>query len=288
MNGALLGSILLLSTPALTDASSTDRHATPASHGQSMPSESAGQNGPLGKSGSAKTSDAAFKTLTREMKDGVVMTADSYAGKSAGPIVVCFHMAHSSRGEYRDIAPELVKLGCSVLAVDQRCGGAQFGVENETARSCHKKTGKQADFADAYGDIAFALAWARELAPAAKVVMIGSSYSASLVLVQAGREPKSADLVLSFSPGEYIAGWSIATEAKKIAVPTYITCGMGKREQGEAKPIADAVDARWLTVMLPPNEVSAAHGSRTLMVDSTEDRQTQWEPVKKLIGRLKP
>ena len=207
---------------------------------------------------------------------------------AATPIIaVCFHMAGSSRGEYRAIAPELVKLGCSVLAVDLRSGEGHFLVENQTAASAREKTGKDASYADAYPDIGQAILWARELAPKSKVVVIGSSYSASLVLVQAAREPRSVDMVLSFSPGEYIEGWSIAGEAKKITVPVYITCGKGEREKNQAQPIAEAIDAKLVTLFLPGDDVAAAHGSRTLLVESEKDRALQWEKVKAMLARLK-
>ena len=65
------------------------------------------------------------------------MVADLYR-QSLGadaPLIVLCHQAGGSRGEYREIAPRLNKLGYQCLAIDQRAGGQVKGVVNETYRA---------------------------------------------------------------------------------------------------------------------------------------------------------
>ena len=46
------------------------------------------------------------------------------------PVLVLFHQAGWSRGEYREIAPKLNELGYICLAIDQRSGKGVNGVAN--------------------------------------------------------------------------------------------------------------------------------------------------------------
>jgi len=267
---------------------------------------------------SVQAEEPTWTQRSRPLEDGLVLTADDYPADPAdpadgspeepteesdegtdaesarsadappAPIVVCLHMAGSSRGEYRAIAPELTRRGLRVLAVDLRSGNRRFGVVNETAQAWSKRTGRsKASYAEAYPDVEEAVAWARELAPDAPIVLVGSSYSASLALVYAARHPDVLDLVVSLSPGEYMRDWtSIAAEAAKIRVPTYITCGNGTRERGQAEPIADAIPAEHRSAWFPPDDVAADHGSRTLMVADREARAEQWRRLDLALAKL--
>ena len=79
---------------------------------------------------------AGSETVTFPSEDGLLMTADVYAPYENGeaPVVVLFHQAGWSRGEYAEIAPWLNTLGYNSMAVDQRSGETVGGVDNETAR----------------------------------------------------------------------------------------------------------------------------------------------------------
>ena len=82
-----------------------------------------------------------FKTVHYKSKDGIQITADLYMShKTSAPFIVLFHQARWSRGEYREIAPKLNKMGFNCLAVDQRSGDAVNGVENETKKSADRKS----------------------------------------------------------------------------------------------------------------------------------------------------
>ena len=108
-----------------------------------------------------------YETVTYNSKDGVKVTADLYlnAGKKKRAIIVLCHMARSSRGEYRSIAPRLVKQGFHCLAVDLRAGSgtntAAGGIPNETAADAKEK-GKSREYNDAMIDLEATVNWVRK------------------------------------------------------------------------------------------------------------------------------
>lgn len=194
---------------------------------------------------------------------------------ATAPMIVLFHQAGYSRGEYRTIAPKLGELGFNALAVDARSGEAAEGVGNDTAADACK-LGKPTNYVDAMVDLRAAVAQARTLATG-KILIWGSSYSSSLVLVL-GAELK-ADAVLAFSPGEYFEDqgkpktW-VADSAKALAVPVFITSA--KDEGKDWAPIAAAVDPTKLTTFVP--ETAGHHGSSTLW-PAQPDRDAYWTAV---------
>lgn len=217
--------------------------------------------------------------------DGLEITADLYrAAPETAPLVVLFHQAGWSRGEYREIAPRLGALGLNCLAVDQRSGDAVNDVPNATAaRALAAKKGRR--YIDALGDIEAALAHARTLFPKAKVIAWGSSYSAALVLRVAGEHPELVDGVLAFSPGEYFesagkpATW-IREAAAKIRVPVFITSARNEQHQWAALfaaiPSADKV-----SYVAP---TAGNHGSRALW-RRFDDSPGYWTAVETFMRR---
>ncbi|TMJ40603.1 MAG: lysophospholipase, partial [Alphaproteobacteria bacterium] len=136
------------------------------------------------------------------------------ADDAARPIILAFHQANYNRLEYREIAPRLVKLGFSVLAIDQRSGGNYGGEENRTA----KESKAFWTYTDALPDLEAALEWARAKHPKSKIIAWGSSYSASLVIVLAAKSHDVAG-VMAFSPGEYMIFKALASSDKIQFVP---------------------------------------------------------------------
>lgn len=258
-------------------------------------SGSSGSPSPQGGSGSAV--EAQFETIRRVLPDGIVMSADLYrapvtSGDSASarkPVLVCMHMTASSRGEYRRIAPGLLERGFNVLAVDLRCGGegensdrrtgARWGVMNETWNMARVVLGHTPTYFEAYPDVAQAVQWARELFPASRVGLVGSSYSASLALVYASEHPNMVDFVGAFSPGEYMPPWVIRERAAPVSVPTYVTCGNTLVESNHAKPIAQAIVAQSFVHTFWPEDEGwvGDHGSKTLLIHHLPSRAQQWE-----------
>jgi dienelactone hydrolase len=231
-----------------------------------------------------------YETIERSLPEGIALTADHYVARTTtpGPIVVAFHMEGSSRGEYRKIAETFLKYNVSVLAVDLRAGKESNGVANATAAAFEKKHGKPAALADAYADVVEAVKWARELHPDGKVVLLGSSYSASLALVYAAREPAGADAVLAFSPGELIEGWTVAAEARNVKVPVYVSCGNGLEEKSKTTRIVNALDKKLRSSFYPPDGLVAPRGAASL--DQTEDsaHRRVWHGVFAVLKPFQP
>ena len=143
-------------------------------------------------------------TITFPSEEGLLITADVYAPHldMQTPVIVLFHQAGSSRGEYIEIAPRLNSSGFNCIAVDQRSGGESRGIENETAKRAQDK-GLDTHYNHALPDMIAALKYARSNFPKGRVISWGSSYSAALILKLAGEHRELADATVSFSPGEY-------------------------------------------------------------------------------------
>ncbi|NOQ90639.1 MAG: alpha/beta fold hydrolase, partial [Gammaproteobacteria bacterium] len=130
---------------------------------------------------------SADKQINFNSADGLLITADRYTphSKNTTPLIVLFHQAGSSRGEYNEIAPQLNKLGFNCIAVDLRSGEYSRDKDNETAIRASNKN-LPTSYADALPDIIAALKYARKHFSDSKVIAWGSSYSAALVLKVAG------------------------------------------------------------------------------------------------------
>jgi len=208
------------------------------------------------------TSPLRAETVSFQASDGVTVTADVSRGAS-NTVIVLFHMAGASRGEYQRIAPALNSLGYTTLAVDQRSGRAFGGVKNETAA----RVGGKSSFLAAVPDLKAAVAYARRSLGATRVGVVGSSYSASLVLVLAGQDRGFADAVMSFSPGEYFPDRSLVRKsAAGITVPVFITAA--RNEASQWKPFADVLGGR-ATGFIPRG--AGKHGATTLLTDAREE-----------------
>ncbi|HUR29553.1 MAG TPA: hypothetical protein VM509_15290 [Planctomycetota bacterium] len=233
-----------------------------------------------------------LEKITRLAPDGVTLTADFCAlplGGEDRPTFVSFHMENGSRGEFAQIAQRFGEYACCTLAVDLRTGKATDGVANETAASAAsvlKKTSFTNE--EAFADVVEGLKWAREMRPNGKVFALGSGTSAALVVAAVGRNPTLADAVFLFSPGEDVAGWSIATEAKAIKVPTYLTCGGTVQEAGRARPIGHAIEKKLCRMVIPLNVPSAARGSAVLVQTDPAWLERHWSTIISMILKLAP
>lgn len=217
------------------------------------------------------------ETLRFPAADGTEVTAELTAAGADVPVLVLFHMAGASRGEYADIAPRLVALGYTTLAVDQRSGGAFGGVANETRAQFSANPG----FADAIPDLLAAAAKARSLGNG-QVAVIGSSYSAALVLKLAGDDAGFADAVISFSPGEYFSpGDFVRRSATGLTQPVFITAA--RNEQGQWQGIFDAIPGDAKTGFQP--EGAGRHGATALL---TADGPEYWAALETFLARHFP
>lgn len=206
----------------------------------------------------------AQQPVTLSAADGVDVFGVYYAAANASaPVILLFHQAGSNHWEYAPIAPRLVSAGFSCLAIDQRAGGDMWGHENETAAHL----GHSADYLDALKDLAAALAWARKQNPSRKIIVWGSSYSASLVFVLAAKNPGEIAGLLSFSPGEYFDNKRMVRDAAaKVNIPVFVDSAKTNEEEERARAIFDFVpDTKDKVQFLP--QIAGVHGSSTLRDD---------------------
>jgi dienelactone hydrolase len=226
------------------------------------------------------------KTITFPSKDGLQITADTYISHEnlKTPLIVLFHQAMWSRGEYLEIAPKLNDFGFNCLAVDLRSGSAINGIANETA-TVAEQAGKGTKYVDALPDIEAALMYARKKYGQGKVIAWGSSYSASLVLKVAGDNPGLSDGVLAFAPGDYFAAsgkpatW-IKDAAKKIQSPVFMTSAKDEKDLWSA--IFAAVSSKEKVSYIPATQGN--HGSRALW-KQYQDSEGYWKAVKDFLEK---
>jgi len=240
----------------------------------------------LGSSNAFALADGGFKSIDFATAGGIEARADLYESQDeSSTLILLFHQAGWSRGEYREIAPKLNALGYRVMAVDQRSGGRVNGVPNETAERATKK-GLPTSYLDAYPDLEAALAYARKDLKAKRVIVWGSSYSASLVFRLAAEHPADVSAVMAFSPGEYFdakrPGY-VKSFARDVKQPLFVTSSKAEREQ--VKPIFDASPAEKKILFTPASK--GQHGSRALWA-KWPDHDVYWAALKGFLEVYAP
>ncbi len=196
--------------------------------------------------------------VTFKASDGIVVYGDYRQVSASAPLILLFHQAGSSRNEYATIAPVLNQHGYSTLAIDQRAGGPLFGVNETMAHVAHPNP--QAYLA-ALPDLEAALAWA-QTHHRGKVVVWGSSYSASLVFLLAAKHPEIA-AVLAFSPGEYFEDTHLVRRAaSRLHMPIFVDSAADSQEIAAARSILAAAPAKVKVQHVP---TAGIHGSSTLI-----------------------
>ena len=201
--------------------------------------------GTLALAGSSDGVAPASSSVTLTAEDSVVVHGTYTSAPAAKALILLFHQAGSSKGEYATIAPRLASAGYASLAIDQRVGGPLFG-RNETATAI-KGT---ASYLDTKHDLIAALDWAkRKQLP---IVLWGSSYSAALVFVVAAEDPGIVRALLAFSPGEYLGkAASVRTAAAKVHVPIFVTTAQNREEIAAGKSILTFAPARLKVQFIP-------------------------------------
>ncbi len=223
-----------------------------------------------------------FKKVTLSATDGLTVTADIYdTGNAEAPWIILCHQAGFSRGEYREIAPQLNALGYNCIATDQRSGNEVNGIKNET-NAAAKKAKLPTAYSDAIPDVEAALKYVNVEMKASKVILWGSSYSAALTFVMAAKHPEQIDAIVAFSPGEYfkVDGKGIAEFSANVTCPVFISSA--KSEHSSWKGIFEKVTTP-KSSHLP--EVKGIHGSRGLW-ESTEGNEAVWEALKSYLKTL--
>jgi pimeloyl-ACP methyl ester carboxylesterase len=150
------------------------------------------------------------KKVSFPSADGLTISADLYLKDKDLPFILLFHQGNYSRGEYKEIAPKLLNLNYNCLSVDLRSGGKVNFIDNETSLEAIRRNIPHS-MLDARADIRAAIQYVNEINKM-PVVLFGSSYSASLSLVVANKNPH-VRAVVAFSPGEFFRPGLVVKEA---------------------------------------------------------------------------
>jgi len=223
-----------------------------------------------------------FTTVTFKTTNNINVTADVYEGEDNSPIILLFHQARFSRGEYREIAPKLVEMGYTCIAVDQRSGDKVNGVVNQTHKEAKKK-GLETKYPDAFPDLVATLNYTKTHYPNRKIIIWGSSYSSSLVFILGSEFATDITGILSFSPGEYFdyKGQKIVDYAKGVKSPVFITSA--RNEHDSWRDIYAAVTNPNKQSFLPTEK--GFHGSKALW-EENEGNEEYWKAVSAFLGIL--
>jgi len=199
-------------------------------------------------------------------KDPVIITADLYLIQDTLPYMILCHQAGSSRAEYMETANRLCKLGFNCISIDLRAGNEIRGVRNETAvlaKSLHKST----DYIDAEQDIVSAVNFIF-MKSKKQVVLVGSSYSASLALKIASSNSK-VKAVIAFSPGEYFGNkLNIKNSISTLDKPVFVTST--KSESAETSYLIQNIKSRKKTQFIP-SYGEGQHGASSLWKENKNE-----------------
>lgn len=213
-------------------------------------------------------------------KDGVKVTADWYPVSSDLPVILLCHQNNFSRGEYLETALRLNKFGFNCMAVDLRVGETCNGIQNETAAAAKAKHLTPVT-EDTEQDIIAAVDFLFEKYKK-PIIIVGSSYSASLALKIAAENNKIMAAAV-FSPGEYFTDKNyIGNSIKPLLKPVFATSS--KAEANAVTDLLKDVNSR-LKIQYLPNSLGE-HGSKVLW-PSTPGNQEYWIAFMSYLDKLK-
>ncbi len=223
----------------------------------------------------------AQQTVTFKTNDGVDVTADLYISNTKNPYIILLHQAGSSRGEFREIAPKLVNLNFNCLAVDLRSGNEINFIANQTALSARSKN-VPINYVDAILDIKAAIAYVATRS-SDQIILLGSSYSASLALVEATTNFK-VKAVVAFSPGEYFnQNDYVKKSTTNLYVP--ILALSSRPEFSEMEALLSHIPKKHLS-LFKPTSGQGEHGAKSLW-ESNRSSGEYWMAIAQFFSQLK-
>ncbi len=219
--------------------------------------------------------------VTLEASDGLIVVADSYLVNDTLPWVLMYHQSGSSRGEFREIAPRFNTLGYNALAVDLRNGREVNFIINETARAARDGNFRNS-MQEAFSDVIASIQWA-EQQNEKPLILLGSSYSASLALMAAGKS-SHIKAVIAFSPGEFFGQRKFVQESLKgLEKPVFIAAT--ERERSYATTLVSEIAGIYKTIFSPAR-CAGVHGARALW-ETEECNDEYWLALLLFLNNLK-
>ena len=219
-------------------------------------------------------------TIRFPSKDGVTITADSYDIDSLAPVILLCHQAGYSRGEYLETAKRLNKFGFNCMAIDQRSGKECNAIHNETADAA-ARAGKTRNYSDAEQDIIAGIDYLYNKYHR-RIVLLGSSYSASLALIIA-KENEKVCAVTVFSPGEYLGEKDyVRKKINGLDKPVYSTSSLD--EAGDVTELMRDVISKLKVQFIPRSQGN--HGSKVLWTTNSSN-QEYWLTLMAFLSKVK-
>jgi pimeloyl-ACP methyl ester carboxylesterase len=175
--------------------------------------------------------------------DSSKIRGDLYLRDSNDPFIILCHSEAADRSEFSDIAPRLLNLNYNCLAVDMGTSGSH-----------------NLSFSNAQISLHAAIAYVRHL-NTRPVILLGSSWSASLCLIEASSNSRIRGIV-ALSPGEYFQPRILMSEVvKKISQPVFI-CGT-QAEFSYLRKMVEERTSEGLT-LFQPEKGKGVHGAAAL------------------------
>lgn len=213
------------------------------------------------------------QTITFPSLDNLPLTADIYKINDSSRYIVLCHLAEHSRGEYKETAWYLNQAGFNCLAIDTRTGNEIFGIVNETAKHA-KLSGTPTDFLASEQDIAAAIQYADSLSKHKGVILLGSSFSASLALKISLTNAK-VKAVVAFSPGEHFGDtFKLKPVLDELRKPVFLTSS--QVEAHEVAVLYKAIASQNKQQFIPVDK--GAHGSIALW-SATPNHEEYWNAL---------
>lgn len=222
------------------------------------------------------------KPVEFKAEDGLTVSGSLYEVGSNKPVILLSHQANYNRVEYLDIAPKLNELGFNCLSIDLRSGGNFANKPNETADRA-KKEGLKNEMIDAQQDIKAAIAYLNQKYKS-RIILWGSSYSASLALLEGASNDK-VQAIIAFSPGDYFgnAAPSLTTVFTKIDKPFWITSS--KEEAAALTALIGETNLKNDQSQFIP-ETDGYHGARVLWTGQ-KGADEYWNNLVAFLNKLK-
>jgi predicted alpha/beta superfamily hydrolase len=218
----------------------------------------------------------AQKSINFKSSDGLTVFAKLYetADKNSKIMLLC-HQARSGKTEYKETAAVFNKLGYTCLAIDQRSGDTTGF--NETVIEA-RKTGMPTSYLDAEADILAAIQFLYSTYKK-KITIVGSSYSASLIIKIASDNSEKIEKLVAFSPGEYFEDKNFLKNALvNLKIPVFITGGEG--EEKELIQILSAIENKNIIFLKPLK--GGKHGAKTLLPEN-KTSSLYWAELTKFL-----
>ncbi|NNF02609.1 MAG: hypothetical protein HKN22_07975 [Bacteroidia bacterium] len=225
--------------------------------------------------------DNQFETITFVNPDGVKISADLYLASASSDFIILLHQDRSSRGEYREIAKQLLIMGYNCLAVDLRSGESSNDVKNLTMAEALKK-GKTTRLLDSKSDIETAISYVFQNYDN-KPILLGSKFSASLAMM-VGKDNKNVKAVVAFSPGEYFKSEKVnfVESVKGLDKPTFIAGSASETSSIEVYSEYVLNDNKMLFI---PNDEEGAKGSQALLLE-VPSQNKYWAALEEFLKSL--